>query len=94
MLGRVIDRGLAADLRLIRFQATVSDRPGGIAQLARDMADIGLSVKDIYHERAWLHSRIDQVNVKVVAETTGSEHTSKAMKYLIDKGYPIAQDIN
>ncbi|KAM3572260.1 hypothetical protein VYU27_005750, partial [Nannochloropsis oceanica] len=35
MLGRVIDRGLAADNRLIRFIATVSDRPGGIAGLTK-----------------------------------------------------------
>lgn len=45
VLGRVIDRGLAADQRLIRFSATVSDRPGGIARLAKDMADIGVSIK-------------------------------------------------
>lgn len=45
VLGRVIDRGLAADQRLIRFSATVSDRPGGIAKLAKDMADIGVSIK-------------------------------------------------
>ena len=45
VLGRVIDRGLAADRRLVRFSATVSDRPGGIATLARDMADMGVSVK-------------------------------------------------
>jgi threonine dehydratase len=30
VLGRVIERGLAAESRLIRFTATVSDRPGGI----------------------------------------------------------------
>lgn len=34
VLGRVIDRGLAADMRLVRFVTTVSDRPGGIAELA------------------------------------------------------------
>lgn len=45
VLGRVIDRGLAADQRLIRFAATVSDRPGGIARLAKDMADCGVSIK-------------------------------------------------
>jgi threonine dehydratase len=45
VLGRVIDRGLAADQRLVRFSATVSDRPGGIATLSRDMADMGVSVK-------------------------------------------------
>jgi len=32
-LGRIIDRGLAADCRLVRFVAEVSDRAGGIAQL-------------------------------------------------------------
>lgn len=34
-----------ADQRLIRFGATVSDRPGGIARLAKDMAEMGVSIK-------------------------------------------------
>ena len=45
VLGRVIDRGLAADNRLIQFVATVSDRLGGIALLAQSMTDIGVSIK-------------------------------------------------
>eukprot|EP01041_Mallomonas_annulata_P001822 gene1822-3530_t len=94
VLGRVIERGLAADNRLIRFIATVSDRPGGIAQLARDMADMGVSIKDIYHERAWLHSRVDQVMVKCVVETTGKVHSEKMFKYLEEKGYPITRGGN
>ena len=47
VLGRVIERGLAADGRLVRFEATVSDRPGGIAALTRVLADSGVSIKDI-----------------------------------------------
>ncbi len=35
VLGRCIDRGLAADGRLVKFSVTVSDRPGGIAELAK-----------------------------------------------------------
>lgn len=89
VLGRIIDRGLAADQRLVRFSATVSDKPGGIANLARDMADQGVSVKDIYHERAWLHSRVDQVIVKCVVETTGAEHAEKLFAFLQNKGYPV-----
>ena len=89
VLGRIIDRGLAADQRLIRFGATVSDKPGGIARLAKDMSDCGVSVKDIYHERAWLHSRVDQVVVKCVVETTGAEHKDQLIAYLKDKGYPL-----
>lgn len=92
VLGRVIDRGLAADQRLVRFAATVSDRPGGIATLARDLADMGVSVKDIYHERAWLHSRVDQVVVKCVVETTGAKHSEEMLKYIESRGYPVVRD--
>ena len=92
VLGRVIDRGLAADRRLIRFVATVSDRPGGIANLCRDMADQGVSIKDIYHERAWLQSHVDQVMVKCVVETTGADHSDRMLQYLASKGYPLQGD--
>lgn len=59
-LGRVIERGLAADGRLVRIVANVSDRPGGVAELTALVADMGASVKDIFHERAWLQRNVDQ----------------------------------
>ena len=77
VLGRVIDRGLAADGRLVRCTVAVSDRPGGIASLSQTLADLGGSVKDIFHERAWLHTAIDEVVVKVVLETRGHEHNAE-----------------
>ena len=42
VLGRVIERGLAADGRLIRFKVTVMDRPGGIAELSRLLGSLGV----------------------------------------------------
>ncbi|KUF99210.1 D-xylulose reductase A [Phytophthora nicotianae] len=89
VLGRVIDRGLAADGRLVRFVATVSDRPGGIAQLTCFLRDFGVSVKDIYHERAWVHASISHVAVKCVVETQSSEHALELKKRLEDNGYPL-----
>merc|ERR1719162_2716452 len=35
VLGRVLERGLAADHRLVDFYAEVSDRPGGIAKFSK-----------------------------------------------------------
>merc|ERR1712180_397056 len=49
LLGRCLERGLAADGRLITFNVTVSDRPGGIAELTRLLSNVGASVKDIVH---------------------------------------------
>lgn len=88
-LGRVIDRGLAADYRLVRFIATVSDRPGGIAKLTRLLADEGASVKDIYHERSWLHSSVSNVQMRCVVEMRGREHTEALMAALEREGYPV-----
>ncbi|XP_052776743.1 L-threonine ammonia-lyase-like [Mya arenaria] len=76
-LGRVIERGLAADGRLQRFVVTVSDRPGSIAELTKLIANLGVSLKDIFHERAWIKSDIFAVQVKVVCETRDQEHSQE-----------------
>ena len=72
-LGRVIDRGLAADCRLVRFVAEVSDRAGGIAEVTSLLSEHGASVKDVFHERAWLQSAVDRVQIKFIIECTGPE---------------------
>ena len=89
VLGRVLDRGLAADQRLVNFYATVSDRPGGISKLTTLLSEQGASIKDIYHERAWLHTSVDQVQVKCVVELQGKEHGLRVKKALMDQGYPV-----
>ncbi|KAA0202301.1 hypothetical protein HAZT_HAZT001295 [Hyalella azteca] len=75
VLGRCLERGLAADGRLVKFTVTVSDRPGGIAELTRLMASLGVSIKDMTHERAWIRSDIFSVEVKALAETRDREHS-------------------
>uniref|UniRef100_A0A914Z0H2 ACT domain-containing protein n=1 Tax=Panagrolaimus superbus TaxID=310955 RepID=A0A914Z0H2_9BILA len=57
-LGRCIDRGLVYDDRLIRFKVIVSDRPGGISELAKLIADSGASIKDMFMERAWVRQDV------------------------------------
>jgi len=89
VLGRVLDRGLAADQRLVNFYATVSDRPGGISKLTALLSEHGASIKDIYHERAWLYTSVDQVQVKCVVELQGKEHGLRVKDALINQGYPV-----
>lgn len=84
VLGRVMERGLAADGRLVRFIVTVSDRPGGIAELTKIITQLGVSIKDIFHERAFLKSAIFQVQVKCIVETTGPDHAETLYKALKD----------
>lgn len=86
VLGRCLDRGLAAEGRLHKFTVTVSDRPGGIADLCKSLASIGVSIKDIMHERAWIMSDVFSVDVKVVCETRDLEH-AVVLRDMLQKNY-------
>ncbi|XP_031619975.1 uncharacterized protein LOC116338699 [Contarinia nasturtii] len=79
--GRCLERGLASEGRLLRFNVTLDDCPGGIAQLCRLLANIGVTIKDIMHERAWLKD-IYSVEVKVVCETRDWAHAQELRSVL------------
>ncbi|XP_057655967.1 L-threonine dehydratase catabolic TdcB isoform X1 [Diorhabda carinulata] len=85
LLGRCLDRGLAADGRLVKFKVTVSDRPGGISELCKIICSVGVSIKDIIHERAWVTSDVFSVEVKVVCETRDYTHTTELRDLLFSK---------
>lgn len=89
MIGRVIERGLAADGRLVRFETTISDRPGGLAALAGAISSAGASVKDILHDRAFATSDLASVDVRVVAETSGKEGSSALRRALEAAGFEV-----
>jgi hypothetical protein len=66
-----------------------SGHAGGIARLTELLYKENASIKDIYHERAWLHSNVDQVAVKCVVELQGKEHAARLRTALKDAGYPL-----
>lgn len=70
ILGRCLERGLAADGRLVKCRVTVSDRPGGVCELCKILSSIGVSIKDIVHERAWVASDVFSVEVKKNSNVT------------------------
>lgn len=74
ILSRVIDRGLVADGRLIRFTAHISDRPGGLAALAGAIASAEACIREVTHDRAFAGVNVSAVNVHCVVETRDREH--------------------
>jgi threonine dehydratase len=92
MIGRVIERGLAADGRLVRFVTTISDRPGGLAGLTSVIASVGASVKDIVHDRAFATSDLASVDVRCTVETSGPEQVERLVAALEETGLTIRLD--
>jgi threonine dehydratase len=82
VLSRVIERGLVADGRLCRFSAVISDRPGGLADLAAQIAAAGASVKQVVHDRAFAGSDVSAVHVLCTVETRNHEHLKELRENL------------
>ncbi|MCE9591242.1 MAG: threonine ammonia-lyase [Planctomycetes bacterium] len=89
VLGRIIERGLAADGRLCRFVARISDRPGGLAGFATVIAQEGASIRDIEHDRTFSGEDLASVNVYCVVETRDFEHAQRLRERLTAQGYRI-----
>jgi threonine dehydratase len=87
LLGRIIERGLAADGRLYRFTANISDRPGGLARFTTVLAEEGASVHDVAHDRAFAGDDVSQVIVHCVIETRDFEHIRRVRERLQRDGF-------
>ena len=86
ILSRVIERGLVADGRLCRFNAVISDRPGGLAVLSKQIAAAGASIKQIVHDRAFTSSDVSMVNVLCTIETRNRDHFEQVRIRLKEHG--------
>lgn len=89
ILHRVIDHGLAADGRLWRFTAHVSDRPGGMARLTAAIAAAGASVQEIEHDRAFSGPDVFSTTVEVTVETADRDHISRLYRGLQEEGFHV-----
>ncbi|XP_060805269.1 L-threonine ammonia-lyase [Amyelois transitella] len=86
ILARALERGMAAEGRLVKFKVTVSDKPGGMAELCSYLAGIGVMLRDCVPERAWVKGDVFSVEMKVIVETRGWDHTKELIE-LIKKHY-------
>lgn len=89
VLSRVIDKGLVHDGRVTRFTVTISDRPGGLAALARVIAESGASFKDITHDRAFSGPDVSAVNAVCTVETRDHAHIRLLHRALRKSGFPV-----
>jgi threonine dehydratase len=86
LLSRIIERGMAADGRLCRVVAQVSDRPGSLARLATVLASTGASVKEIDHDRHFGPRDVGTVSISATLETRDFEHVAEVSAALRQAG--------
>ena len=86
---RVIERGLAADGRIYRFDVLLTDRPGGLAHLSAVLAAAGANVTEIVHNRTFAGPDLSRVHVLCTVETRDRAHIAEIQQRLAENGVEL-----
>ena len=88
LLGRVIDHGLAADGRLVRYHGRISDQPGGLAKFCAVIGNSGATIRQIFHDRTFTGDDFSLVRVEVTVCTSNRQQGEELCVSLNDAGFP------
>jgi threonine dehydratase len=92
LMVRVIERGLVAAGRYLRFTVRCPDRPGQLAALLTLIAGEGANVDDVVHRRHDPRLRLGEVEVDLSVETRGAAHSDVLVSALRSAGYEVTFD--
>lgn len=89
LLIRLIEHGLSAAGRYLNLRIVVDDRPGALAALTAEVAELGLNVVQVEHHRAGTRLGLDEVEVFLTLETRDPDHREEVVTLLSSKGYRV-----
>lgn len=89
LLIRLIEHGLSAAGRYLNLRIVVDDRPGALAALTAEVAELGLNVVQVEHHRAGTRLGLDEVEVFLTLETRDPDHREEVVTLLSNKGYRV-----
>jgi len=89
MLIRLIEHGLTAAGRYLRLRIVVPDRPGALALITATVADLGLNIIEVTHQRRGSLVAVDEVEVVFTLETRDPAHRLAVVAVLQDAGHVV-----
>jgi threonine dehydratase len=91
VLASVINRHETSVGRRARLFTRVEDRPGGLAELLKTVADAGGNVIDVMHVRDGVELDVEETGVEVVVETRSPEDGQRLIEHVREAGYPATK---
>lgn len=89
LLRRLIEHGLSAAGRFVRLRVVVPDRPGALARVTTAVAEMGLNVLSVEHNRAGVRVRVDEVEVVLTLETRDPDQRREVLDRLRAAGMRV-----
>ena len=89
----IIERGLVARHRRIKFVVTLLDRPGSLMQMLGVISANGANILQIEHDKLSEGLNPNETNVHVSLEVGGEAHGNAVIAALKEKGYIVESDL-
>ena len=94
ILDRIIERSLLQQHRLVRLRITISDRPGGLANLLELVAEQKANILHIHQNRVFTEAAFWEVDAELILETRNREHIDRLLDALHEADYPHIEEID
>ena len=88
----IIEQGLVARHRRIKFAVKLLDRPGSLEQLLHILASMSANILTVQHDKLSQGLNPNETTVSVACEVAGEEHGKAVMDALKAHGYTILMD--
>jgi len=88
----IIERGLVARHRRMKFLVRLVDRPGSLVQLLQVIADAGGNILAIDHDKLSQNLNPNETSVHISCEVGGQEHGEALLAELTGKGYLVENE--
>ena len=88
----IIERGLVARHRRIKFSVTLLDRPGSLMHLLGVISTTGANILQIQHDKISEGLNPNETEVHISLEVGGEEHGRAVIDALREKGYTAKLD--
>ena len=88
----IIEQGMAARHRRIRFTARLLDRPGSLVQVLGILADSGANILTIEHDKLAAGLNPNETKVHIACEVGGRAHGQAVLDELKKHGYEVELD--
>jgi threonine dehydratase len=89
LLGKCIEHGLGTLGRYLRLRFVTTDRPGSLAALTAELAEMSLNVLDVAHHRSGTRLPVNSVEILVVVETRDHTHRLEVLDAFRAKNYVV-----
>lgn len=92
LLNRVIEQVLVRQGRYVVFKLLVLDRPGALAAMLNQVAEIGANVVEVNHQRAIWLAPLGYTGIEMILEVRDERHGREVHKHLEDAGYHVERE--